>query len=244
MPNPKIGPPSRPECVSHVPESVLRALDLSKVLREALTSMKHPAEDGPLIALSMIESYFDTAKRQQCRIERARASIHRSFRRAKGVTPGRNLFGDVHFYIISWERIYKLAESIRKNTRFSRTGVVLRRYRSDLVSRRKARHHLEHLEERIPGGKYQSKLAVPNDLLNMANQYFTFGGSRLDVGPGSIRLLKEFCDEFFTAVKYDSIEALERKDKRRLLVLITKAGRQVHLARLTRQVKRMLKART
>lgn len=242
MPNPKIGPPNPPEFLSQVPKSVVRALDVSEVLRDALSSMKLPAKYNSVIALSMIESYFDAAKRQQRRIERAKASIHKS--RATGVSRVRNLFYDVHFYLISWARIAKLARFIRQTTRFSRTGLVCRRYRADLDSRIEARDHLEHLEDRLSGEKYQSKLDVPNDLLNMANQYLTYGGRRLDIGPDSIRLLKTIRDEFFTAVLFDSIEAVAREDESRLSVIFKKAASKVHIARSTRKVERMLKGRT
>jgi hypothetical protein len=244
MPNPKIGPPNTPEFLSQVPKSVLRVLDVSEVFRDALSSMKLPENEGPVIALRIIESYFDAAKRQQRRIERAKASSHSPPPRSKVSSRGRNLFHDVHFYIISWQRIYKIAEFIRDKTKFSRTGLVIRRYNRDLENRRKARVHLEHFEEQVPGGKKHNELAVPNDLLNMENQYLTFGGLRVDIGPDSIRLLKMFRDEFFTAVKYDSIEALARKDESRLSFLLNRAAKEVSIARSTRKVKRMLKGRT
>lgn len=244
MPNPKVGPIKPPEILSKVPTPVIRTLDVSEVFRDALRSMMHPAIYGLLMALRMIESYFDAAKRQHRWIERAKASSHKSLPRTKGVNRGGNLFYDVHFYIISWQRIYKLAEFIRDKTKFSRTGLVIRRYNRDLENRRKARDHLEHFEERVPGGKKHNELAVPNDLLNMKNQYLTFGGLRVDIGPDSTRLLKMFRDEFFTAVKYDSIEALANVDKSRLLFLLNRAARKVSITRSIRKVKRMLKGRT
>jgi hypothetical protein len=244
MPNPKVKLPNPPAFLSQVPKAVVRALDVSEVLRDALTSMKNPAKYGPVIALSTIESYFDAAKRQQRRIERDRASIHKSFSGATGVGRGRNLFYDVHFYLISWARIAKLARFIQQTTRFSRTGLVLRRYAADLKNRIDARDHLEHFEERLPGGKKQSKLAVPNDLLNMANQYLTYGGRRLDIGPDSIRLLKTIRDEFFTAVLLDSLEAVAKLNESRLSDLLKRAAAKVHVARTTTRVKRMLKGRT
>ena len=122
--------------------------------------------------------------------------------------------------------------------------MVLRRYAADLKNRIDARDHLEHFEERLPGGKKQSKLAAPNDLLNIANQYLTYGGRRLDIGPDSIHLLKTIRDEFFTAVLFDSLEAIAKVNKNRLSNLFNTAASKVHVARTTRKVKRMLKGRT
>ena len=73
--------------------------------------------------------------------------------------------------------------------------MVSRKYQTDLKDRKDARDHLEHFEERLPGEKNQSTLGDPNDLLNMANQYLTYGGRRIDIGPDSIRLLKTIRDE-------------------------------------------------
>ena len=241
MPNLKAGPPNPPSFLTQIPKAVVRALDGSEILRDALDSMKSPEVYGPVIALNAIESYFDAAKLQQRRIERAKVSIQKPFSHATGDRRGRNLFYDVHFYLISWARIAKLARFIQQATRFSRTGLVLRRYATDLKDRIDARDHLEHFEERLPGGKNQKKLIVPNDLLNMANQYLTYGGRKLDVGPDSIRLLKTIRDEFLLAVLYDSLEKLATADQNRLSDLLSRAASNVHTARMTSKIQRMMK---
>ncbi len=243
MANPRVGPPKPPAFLDQIPKGVVRALDVSKILGDALNSMRNPEVYGVVIALNAINSYFDAAKLQQRRIERARVSLHKSFSEPGGRRRGRNLFYDVHFYLISWARIAKLAGFIRQTTRFSRIGLVLRRYAPELKQRIDARDHLEHFEERLPGGKKQSKLAVPNDLLNMANQYLTYGGRRLDIGPDSIRLLKTIRDEFFTAVLYDSLETLAMENQSRLSHLLNVAASRVYIARTTRKIERMVKER-
>jgi hypothetical protein len=223
-----------------VPKAIVRALDVSEVFQEALIAMEHPAVYGPVIALSALESYFDAAKRQQRRIERAKASIDKAFLRAPGVKRGTNLFYDVHFYLISWAQIAKLARFIQETTRFSRVGLVLRRFRPDLQDRIDARDHFEHFEERLPGGKNQNKLANPNDLRNMVNQYLTYGGRRLDIGPDSIRLLKTIQDEFCTAILFDSLEVLAKEDQSRLSFLFKRASTNVRDARMAKKVQRIL----
>ena len=244
MPNSKVDPPSPPDALSQVPKAIVRALDLSEVFQDALSAIKHPEKYGPLIALHTIESYFDAAKRQQRRIQRAEVSILRSFSHPTRIMPGKNLFYDVHFYLICWARIAKLAWFIQQTTKFSRTGLVLRQFKRDLEARINARDHLEHFEERLPGGKKHSKLAVPNDLVNMVNQHLTYGGRRIDIGPDSIRLLNTIHDEFVTALLFDSIEVLAEEDETRLSRLLNAAVSKVHIAQTTRNVTRMLKDRT
>ena len=85
MPNPKVGPPNSPAFLSQVPKAVVRSLDVYEVFRDTLNSMKNPEMYGPVIALNAIDSYFDAAKLQQRRIERARLSIHKSFSHGTGV---------------------------------------------------------------------------------------------------------------------------------------------------------------
>lgn len=118
---------------------------------------------------------------------------------------------------------------------------MLRRFKRDLDDRILARDHLEHFEEQLPGGKPRRKHPVPNDLLNMANQYLKYGGRRIDIGPDSIRLLKAFHDEFFTAILYDSIESLASNDERQLLRLVKRVASKVRVARETKKVEKMLK---
>ena len=243
MPNPNVGPPNPPAFLAQIPKVIVRSLDVSEILQDALNSMKNPEVYGPMIALSTIESYFDAAKLQQRRIERAKVSIHKSFSNTTGVRirRGRNLFYDVHFYLISWARIARLARFIQQTTRFSRTGLVLRRYAADLKDRIDARDHLEHFEERLPGGKNRRKLDVPNDLLNMTNQYLTYGGRKLDIGPDSIRLLKTIRDELFLAILYDSLEKLATENQNLLSDLLKAATSNVYTARMTRKIKGMMK---
>ncbi len=234
---------SPPTFLTNAPRSFLKALDPSEALRAALTAASDdPAADRPVIALYQIQSYLGAAKRQQRRIERIRASTQKAMR--EGRPPrGEGLFADVHFYLICWARIDKSACFIRNATRFKRVGRVLRRYQSQLKARRDARDHLEHFEDRLPGGRNQRKLAVSNDLLNMTNEFLTYGGRKLDVGPNSIRLLKEIVGKFQLAVLYDSLEALETTDEPRLVNLLKRAARDVHIARTTNQAKRMLSGR-
>lgn len=241
---------SPPTFLTNAPKSVLKALDPSEALRAALTGVSGgPASYGPVIALQQIKSYLGAAKHQQRRIERIKASTLEAMREGRP-RRGEDLFAVVHFYVICWARIGKLANFIRDSLnrnalranvpKFRRIGLVLRKYKSELKDRTDARDHLEHFEERLPGERNQRKLAEPSDLLNMMNEFLTFGGRRVDVGPNSIRLLKEIVAKLQLAVLYDSLEALKTKDRPGLVRILNNASRDVRIARITNQLKRTL----
>ena len=185
---------------------------------------------GPVFAFNSIESYLDAAKRQQRRIKRAREA------KFKGILSGRyvhnNLFNEVHFYLICWARIAKLGRSIADKTRFRQVGLVLRRYSAELKERIDCRDHLEHFEERLPGGKNQKKLLAPNDLLNMNNEYLTYGGRKLDIGHESLILLKTIVAELRDAILFDAIEALAYTDVDSLAFLIQRAATNIQINKL------------
>ncbi len=232
MPSLKIGPPTSPPVLATVPRTVIRALDITSVLRDALAAATPPVDFGPIIALNSVDSYLDAAKFQQRRIERARTAAF------KGIRPRRNmhgnLFNDVHFYLICWARIAKLGRFITDKTRFKRAGLVLRRYHAELKERVDCRDHLEHFEERLPGGVKQNKLRVPNDLINMINENVTYGGRKLDVGPNSIHLLQIIVAEFRTAILFDAVEILVTANPERLFDLLQRAVSDIQIAKVTR----------
>jgi len=165
MPSKKIGPPMPPPILSKMSPAVIRSLDVTDLLMAALGSLNSPTNLGPIIAFSSVEAYLDAAKRQQHRIERSRAAILKGIHSRRHVRG--NLFNEVHFYLICWARIAKLGRFIADKTRFKRTGLVLRRYHTELKERIDCRDHLEHFEERLPGGAKQGKLLAPNDLINI-----------------------------------------------------------------------------
>lgn len=189
--NRKIGPPSTPDVLLGVRKTLIRALDPSDALHATLSIINHKQVSGPVIALGAVASYFEAAKRQQRRIERAKAGPTK-----KVTARTRSLFDEVHFYLICWARIAKLTRFIARCTRFRRTGLVLRRYHAELTERVNGRDHLEHFEERLPGGPRRHDLAVPGDLLNMAGYFLTYGGRKIDVGPASVLLLRAIVTEF------------------------------------------------
>jgi hypothetical protein len=234
MPSSKIGPPMAPPVLAKVSRAVIRALDVTDLLMNAVGAVNPPTDLGAIIAFNSVEAYLDAAKRQQRRIERARAAI------VKGILSRRhvrgNLFNEVHFYLICWARIAKLGRFIADKTRFKRVGLVLRRYHAELKERIDCRDHLEHFEERLPGGAKQNNLRAPNDLLYMINEHVTYGGRKLDVGPASIRLLQTIVAELRAAILFDAVEALATADADRLSFLIQRAVSNIQIAKVTRAV--------
>jgi hypothetical protein len=234
MPSSKIGPPTSPTVLETVPKAVIRALDVTEALSDALAAATPPIDFGPVIALYSVDSYLDAAKRQQHRIERAKTAPFKGTKSRRHING--NLFNDVHVYLICWTRIAKLGRFIADKTRFRRVGLVLRRYHTELKDRVDCRDHLEHFEERLPGGQKRNKLLVPNDLLNMLNQYITYGGRRLNVGPDSIRLLQTIVAELREAILFDAVEILAAANVEGLLDLFRRAASDIQIAKITKAV--------
>lgn len=232
MPNSKIGPPTFPSVLAQVPKAVIRALDITSVLQSTLAAATPPVDSGPIVALNSVDSYLGAAKFQQRRIARARTAACRGIRPRRKIHE--NLFNDIHFYLICWARIAKLGRFITNKTRFKRAGLVLRLYHAELKDRVDCRDHLEHFEERLPGGIRQNKLLVPGDLLNMINENVTYGGRKLDIGPNSIRLLQTIVDEFRTAILFYAVEFLSTANPERLSDLLQRALSDIQIAKVTR----------
>lgn len=206
----------------------------------ALNARNQPASLGCLIALSSIDSALAAAKVQERRIAHAKR-LMRSDR-----TVGRNLrilFYDVHFYLICWSRVAKLASFVSRVTRFRQVQIVLKRYRTRLNEMAGFRDHLEHFEERLPGGSKQHTLRVPGDLFNMSGDAATIGGESVNVGAASLRLLTSIVNEFRRAVLFDALVSLAADDPDSATRLIQTAARDVGLARIMRQVRRDLRNR-
>ena len=232
MPNSNICTPQKPSFWQDVHRSIWRQLELAEILRDALVAQNDPQPFGPIIALRSLESYIAAAKRQQRRIARAMV-----------VNPKSSLFDDTHFYLIAWSRIAKLARFIRQRTRFCRVGLVLRRYHADLDCRIAARDHLEHFEERLPGGPNAKLLSVPGDLFNLSQSLMTYGGKTLEIGKPSMKLLAGFVEEFRSTLMYDAVELLVELDLDRIKRHLDRAASEIQIARVTKTVFNQMKGR-
>lgn len=214
-----------------MPRTALRSLEPSMLLRDALAASTGRSAPGTIISLYSIDGALAAAKRQQRRIARGKRQIARGLLSLSRGT----LFADVHFYVICWARIAKLSQFISRTTRFRRVGLVLRRYHPELDEMIQLRDHLEHFEERLPGGTKREQLQQPNDLFNMADDHATFGGHKFDVGPNSLKVLRAIVAELRTAVMFDSLERLDTADPQLLMHHLHQAQRSATTARLIRQ---------
>jgi hypothetical protein len=231
MPNVKIQPPTPPSWLNQLPKSTIRRLDPDNLLHDALYTMGETHWAGIAAAFMGINSFYIAAKRQQRRIARARRILKKE---PTGDTL-QGIFADVHFYVICWTRIAKLARFLSARLRFRRVGLVLRRYYQDLETMIKARDHLEHFEERLPGGPKQTLLKQPNDLFNIIGNDMTFGGERFGIGPESFASLKAFVSELGQAVLFDSLDYLATADAQLLVRRVNEVRRDVALDQTLKQ---------
>ena len=198
-----------------------------------MNASQNPDTMSVIIAVSDLASYFEAARHQQRRIQTAMKG-QRVWRK-----PTRErIFNEVHFYLICWARIARLAKFIAARTKFRKAGLVRRRYLTDLEQRREARDHLEHFEDRLPGGPKHGKLRVRGDLLNLLGDFLTYGGRKINIGPKSLALLKAMVNEFRMALLFDCVGELHKADPNRLTILLRRAAQDANLARVTKQFQR------
>lgn len=194
------------------PEYAISAIRLDSLLMDEVSIM---------LAVSSIESYFSAARIQKKRIGKAIAKLNRG----TGVQDS-NLHSEVHFYLVCVSRIASFARFVAGCTRFPRVARVLKRHRKILDASVKMRNHLEHIEERFPGGNKRSRLVAPGDLFNTWGTTMSFGGEPLEFGPSHTDAIRTFVSEFRRALLYDKIESMAEADPDRLAVLLRRdAGR-------------------
>ena len=229
--------PNPPRFLVGVPKRVIRKLDATAVLLDALSARKEPAAIGCFIALGSITSTLLAAKVQQRRIRRAWKLARKQPGMGRG---GRTLFHDVHFYLICWARVAKLASFVARVAQFPQVKLVLRRYHARLQQMLDFRDHLEHFEERLPGGTRHHVLKVPGDLFNMVGDFATIGGERVNVGTDSLQLLVVIVEEFKSAVLFDALETLAATDPTRAAHLIRRAAVEIGIVRTIKQIQKAL----
>ncbi len=230
---------TRPGFLAGLPPAVLSQLEAGEALLFALDTRSHPPSFaiGVFIAFGQLQSMFAAARTEQRRIQRA-------MRRISGLKrPGQNtrtLFHDVHFYLICWGRVAKLAKYVTHTSGFSRAELVVKRHRLLLNKMTAFRDHLEHFEERLPGGPPRRALRERGDLFNMVGDHVSIGGERVDVGANGLQRLAVFVEEFETAVLYDALEELAQREPTGVPHQVQRAVLQVGIDRRVSQVQRRL----
>ena len=107
-----------------------------------------------------------------------------------------------------------------------------------------ARDHLEHFEERLPGGTKRHLLHQQHDLFNMVGDHMTFGGRKFDVGRKSVEVLGAIVAELRDAILFDSLEVLAGADPKLLIRRLRQAQRDASTARLIRRAEAEFQKRT
>ncbi|MDP9364865.1 MAG: hypothetical protein M3Q10_11695 [Chloroflexota bacterium] len=116
------------------------------------------------VALSEIGVYFDAARRQ---IERLRLCFEASRKAAvmeDRIDPDATEVAavDAHFYFVSWHRIERMIHLLGTRGGSVAARGVYTRHRELLLRHAEARHHITHLEDRLPG-RPKEKLVSPGD---------------------------------------------------------------------------------
>ena len=240
MPNPTTGPLTPPPFLAQMSKAAIRRLEPDTLLRDALAATNPDDLLSSLAAFWRLEGKLAAAKRQQRRIARPKRQLQRGIRSRNRGT----VFDDIHFYLICWTRIAKLSRYFVRTTHFPlpRVRHVLRQYRTKLNKMIEARDHLEHFEGALGDHpKYgRENLPDPNDLFNLVGDHMSFGGTRYDVGPESMKLLARIVGDLRKATLFDSLEVLADANRELLVKRLQDAERAVATDRVVRQVRRDL----
>lgn len=155
------------------------------------------------IILLFIEKYVNGAILVHERIKKNKAKVAATKWPESFKLPLETIFLDVHLYLICWDKVYKLFMKLIEVVGDSSLESLLNEYNSVFIKYSDARHHLEHIDERLVGKKRgrasQSKLK--NDLGNLSGDYYTFWGEKYDVGDKSIKQLHDFYGKLIDCVK-------------------------------------------
>jgi len=115
---------------------------------------------------------------------------------------------DMHFYLICWDSVGKMMRLV------ARCGLpdvreVCRRHEPMIERYRQARHHLEHFDERLPGGKKVNSMIMPGDLGNLSGGSYSFGGENWDMTPASLESLKRIVAEVESQLRSSAITSIQ-----------------------------------
>jgi hypothetical protein len=148
--------------------------------------------------MSRIKAYLDAAHTQQSLITKYRSrAIPRTEKYSANMIQA---FIHVHLYFICWAAIRRMLEVLRRTSGLDGPSQIYKKYRATLESYAEARHHLEHYEERLPGGKKSQELANSYDYGNLQNGYFSLGGFRWSVNKDGLKILEAVVAELTEAI--------------------------------------------
>ena len=159
------------------------------------------------LLLFELENYINGAILQTARIERTRRSIDKRLRRKMdSIKESRHsqqsikkdfsltrLHCDYHFYFICVSQVGKFLKRL--------CGVLNDRDLSEVYNKfekifdKDIRNHLEHLDERAIGKKFQSDIGHISDFGNFSGDRFSFNGKEYPVNKEKLNELREIYNE-------------------------------------------------
>lgn len=140
------------------------------------------------IILLFIERYVNGAIIAHERIKDNEARVAATKWPESFKLPLETIFLDIHLYLICWDKVHKLLIRLTEVVGDSSLKSFLKKYKPILMKYSEARHHLEHIDERLVDKKC-SKASQPklrSDLGNLSGHYYTFWGERYEVSDRSI----------------------------------------------------------
>lgn len=163
------------------------------------------------ILLGKISAYLQAANTQQRRITR-------NLTEKKSTKNLPQLFCDIHFYLTSCFMIHKLTEKLKKlptkhgskENIFPHLGSLNKNYRVFQGKNEKARHYLEHIDERMQDDAKRLELSQPNIFSSLEGTVLNLGGERVDIGSSNIQQLRKYVAELKCVMLTDSLEFLSK----------------------------------
>jgi len=156
------------------------------------------------IAMSRIHDYLTGARSQMQRMWVELEQAHNGGDDWSAAQ--RQAFVDMHFYFVAWDAIGKMMRVVVDSSGFDSAQRVYERHSKTIERYRSARHHLEHFDERLPGGRRAKRLSMPGDLGNLSGNTYSFGGETWDIGPASLEKLTAIVEEFEREIREEGIE--------------------------------------
>jgi hypothetical protein len=189
----------------------------------------HAARDVLVMCAEQIELYSGTATRQMERIDAGFSAFVAAFDPA-AVDPSRvrwqdvaaireQVKADVHFYFTCWTMVLRAFERMKDRSRLGSLGDAWRRHERVLRHYDRARDHIEHLVDRMPGERNQKRLTddggtwgFGNVKIRDAGRFWQSGDDSWDISAGSVVALQEAASDVIGILR---AEATARSEARR-----------------------------
>lgn len=160
--------------------------------REAIYLMDRTSWEAS-VALTILEKYVNGAIIQRERIETDKSAL-------PGPGPGVDhrlmltLFPDVHFYFICLDKARSLFRRIAETDEDPLLQNLWNRFEPRFRPYRRARNHLEHIEERI-------RPTYLRDFGNLTDDIYTFGGERFDISRTGLGIFTDAYEELISILR-------------------------------------------